>query len=162
MQKIIYVALAVILLLAGCKSEPPATTGPALLTISGKIGVKNTGETFVVDQAYFDAKSVEVTLADPWMGESLTYQGILVRDLLKDLKVSKDAQTLRLVSSDGKGVNISISEAARWNILLARRSNGAELELDAGGPVKVVFPAEARGSYPDAAWIWWLSTAEVR
>ncbi len=164
MKKAIFLTLAVILLsslLTGCGSQENADLGPALLTVSGKIGAKNSGDTYVLDQAYFEARSVELVLDDPWMGGGITYRGVLVRDLAKDVKVANDAKVLRVISSDGQTLNIYLTDAEKWDIMLAHWADGTELDADSGGPVKVVFPAEARNTYVDKFWMWWLTNAEV-
>ncbi len=165
MKKAILLALAVILLaslLTGCGPKETASVGPALLTVGGKIGAKNSADTYVLDQAYFESRSVEITLDDPWIGDGITYRGILVRDLAKDLNVTRDAKILRVISSDGLALNIFLPDAQKWDIMLARWANGTELDADSGGPIKVVFPAGARNAYGDKFWMWWLTSAEVQ
>jgi hypothetical protein len=156
-------ALAVIVsMLIGCaKKEEPAVLGPALLTISGKLDNPNSGDKYVVDQAYLDAKSVEVKMDDPWMGDGIAYKGILVRDLLKDMGV-KGATTIKVVATDGKGLDINIADAEKWDIMLAHWADGKLLDEETGGPVKIVFPADARTVYTDEQWMWWLTTADVK
>lgn len=162
-----FVMLALVILasaLVGCakKEEPAATLGPALLTVSGKMGAPNSGDKFVVDEAFFNSKSVEAKIDDPWMGDGLTYKGILVRDLLTAMKVPDDAKTITVVATDGKGLDISIADAKKWDIMLAHWVDGELLKEDTGGPVKVAFPADARTTYADEQWMWWLTTAEVK
>lgn len=166
MKKALFVLVAVMLLgtlLAGCaKPAAQAELGPALLTVSGTMGAANSGDKFVVDQAFFDANSVEVKMDDPWMGDGLTYKGVLVRDLLTAMKVPDSATTITVVATDGKGLDISIADAKQWDIMLARWVDGAELTADNGGPVKIAFPADARATYLDEQWMWWLTTAAVK
>jgi hypothetical protein len=166
MKKLLLVLIAVLMLgsvLAGCAPKEEAVVlGPALLTVSGKIGSPNSGETFVVDQALFDAKAVEITMDDPWMGEGIAYKGILIRDLLTAMKVPEDATTIRVVATDGKGIDIAIADAKKWDIMLVHWADGVELSNDIGGPVKIAFPADARATYVDDMWMWWLTTAEVK
>lgn len=165
MKKILVALLAILMLgamLVGCAPKEKAVElGPALLTVSGKIGSPNSGETFVVDQAMFDAKSVEVKMDDPWMGDGITYKGILIRDLVAAMDVPDDATTVRVIATDGKGIDIAIADAEKWDIMLAHWADGVELTNDLGGPVKIAFPADARATYVDDMWMWWLTTAEV-
>jgi hypothetical protein len=166
-KKSIFVILALVLLvsaLVGCakKEEPAAVLGDPLLTVSGKMGKANSGDKFVLDQAFFDSKSVEVKMDDPWMGDGLAYKGVLVRDVLTAMDVPADATTITVVATDGKGLDIAIADAKKWDIMLARWVDGELLKEDTGGPVKVVFPADARTTYLDEQWMWWLTTAEVK
>jgi len=149
-------------MVAGCASNAKKEVGPALMTISGKIGEKNSGDKFVVDQAYFDANSVEIKMDDPWMGDGIAYKGVLVRNLAKDLKLPGDAAILKVIATDGKGIDLSMADIEKWDIMLAHWAAGKELDNETGGPVKIVFPADARGTYADDQWMWWLTTAEVK
>jgi len=167
MKKMFFVILVAVMLvsaLASCapKEEPAAAVGPALLTVSGKLDKPNSGSDFVLDQAYFDSKSVEVKMDDPWMGDGITYKGVLIRDVLTAAGVPADAKTFRVVATDKKGLDIAIEDAKKWDIMLARWANGDELKEDTGGPVKIVFPADSRQTYTDEQWMWWLTTAEVK
>lgn len=166
MKKVLLALLAVLMLgamLAGCAAkEEKVELGPALVTASGKIGSPNSGDKYVVDQAFIDANSVEVKMDDPWMGDGITYKGILVRDLLTKMNVPADATTIRVIATDGKGIDIAIADAQKWDIMLAHWADGTELSSDIGGPVKIVFPADARATYVDDMWMWWITTAEVK
>jgi hypothetical protein len=164
MKKSIFLVLVVILigsLLAGC-AKKNAELGDALLTVSGELGKTNSGDTFVLDQAFFDANSVERTMDDPWMGDGLVYKGVLIRDLLTAMKVPDSATTITVIATDGMSLDIAIADAKAWDIMLAHWVGGELLTTDNGGPVKIAFPAEARATYLDEQWMWWLTTAKVK
>lgn len=166
MKKVMYILFAVLMLgslLCGCtKKEAAVELGPALMTVGGSIGAPNSGSNFVLDQAFFDAKSVEAVIDDPWMGDGITYKGVLIRDLLSAMKVPESAKTIKVIATDGKGIDIAIEDAKQWDIMLVHWANGVELSNDVGGPVKIAFPKDARDTYPDEQWMWWLTTAEVK
>ena len=90
MKKTMYVVMAVVLfatLLSSCGAKTSdATLGAAVLTVKGDIGKTNSGSNYVLDQAAFDSKSVELTYNDPWMGDGLKYKGILLKDLITLVK----------------------------------------------------------------------------
>ena len=165
MKKVLLIALVLVMaatsLVACSKKEAAVDLGPALVTVSGKVGSPNSGGDYVMDQAFFDANSVEVKMDDPWMGDGITYKGILVRDLLTTMKIPSDATKITVVATDGKGLDIAIADAQKWDIMLARWADGAELDNDTGGPVKIVFPADSRSTYTDEQWMWWITTAKV-
>jgi hypothetical protein len=165
MKKVFLVMLVIVMIgtsLTACaKKETAAELGPALVTVSGSIGSPNSGSDFVMDQAYFDANSVEVKMDDPWMGDGITYKGVLLRDLLTAMKVPDSASKITVVATDGKGLDIAIADAKSWDIMLARWADGTELTTDTGGPVKIVFPADSRATYTDEQWMWWITTAKV-
>ena len=162
MKKMFLIVAAIFVLasmMTACAQEP---LGDPLITVSGKLGKTNSGDTFVVDQAFFDAYSTEVTMNDPWMGDGIAYRGVLIRDLLDAMKVPADATTFTVTATDGMSRDIAIADAKQWDIMLARWADGEELVEDTGGPVKIVFPTEAGEAYPDEEWMWWLVSAEVK
>lgn len=161
MRKSIYIILALAIFatfLAGCGSSAPV--GNALITVKGDIGKTNSDKTYVLDQAAFDEHSVELTYNDPWMGDGLKYKGILLKDLIDLVKPGKDVTTVTLVCTDGKSFDIAIADAEMYDIMLARWVDGTELDESNGGPVKVAYPDDAKETYPDENWAWWLVGVE--
>jgi len=157
MKKSLFILVAVAMfatLLVGCGT--PAPVGEALITVSGKIGKTNSGDNYVLDQAAFDAKSVELTYNDPWMGDGLKYKGILLKDLITLVKPKSDVTTVSLIATDGKAFDIALADAKQYNIILARWVDGALLTEANGGPVKVAYSDDAKATYPDTQWAWWV------
>ena len=143
----------VVALLAGCA---PKATGPSLVNVSGKI---KGGGTYVLDQAAFDANSVELTYNDPWMGDGLKYKGILLSKLVDLVKPNSDATIISLVGTDGKAFDIPLNLGTQYNVMLARWVDGTLLDEKNGGPVKVAYPDDAKGTDPafaDENWAWWI------
>lgn len=157
---IIFFVLVLATLLSACGTKAP-TLGEALVTISGKITELNNDETYVLDQAAFEAKSVELIYNDPYMGSGLKYKGILLRDLI-EMVGANNANTIHLFSTADQNVDIPVADAQEWDIMLARWVDGVLLDPDIGGPVKLVFPDDAKDTYPDAQWAWWISGIEFK
>ncbi len=157
---ILTVVLVLATLLSACGPKA-AAVGEALVTVSGKISEKNSGDTYVLDQAAFDAKSVELTYNDPWMGDGLKYKGILLKDLIT-LVGGSGATTISLIATDGKGFDVAVADAQQWDIMLARWVDGTLLTTDNGGPVKVAYPDASKGNYPDENWAWWVVKVEFK
>jgi len=167
MKKTLFVLVAVsmvVVLIASCAPKGPS--GPSLVNVGGKITVKNSGSNYVLDQAVFDSKSVEMTYNDPWMGDGLKYKGILLRDLISLVKPTSDAATIALIATDGKEFDISIADAQKYDIMLARWVDGNPLDESNGGPVKVAYPDNAKtangGPYADEQWAWWVVTVTFK
>jgi hypothetical protein len=148
-------------LLVGCAPKE-AEVGESLIKVTGKIGKTNSGSDYVLDQAAFDAKAVEQTMDDPWMGDGLQYKGILLSELIKMVEPADDATTISLVATDGKAVDVAIADAEKWDIMLVHWAGGEMLAEDLGGPVKVAFSADARETYADEQWMWWLVEAKIK
>lgn len=155
MKKHMYVVLAIMIFasfLAGCGAKP----GDALITVKGDIGKTNSGSDYILDQAIFDSKSVELTYNDPWMGDGLKYKGILLKDLVEMVKPESNVKTVSLVATDGKAFDIALEDAKNFDIMLARWVDGNPLTEDNGGPVKVAYSDDAKAVYPDENWAWWV------
>jgi hypothetical protein len=142
----------VVALLAGCA---PKATGTPLVTVTGKIK----GGNYVLDQAAFDANSTELTYNDPWMGDGLKYKGILLSKLVELVKPDSSATIISLVATDGKAFDIPLTAGTKYNVMLARWVDGTLLDEKNGGPVKVAYPDDAKGTDPafaDENWAWWV------
>ncbi|MGD0709048.1 MAG: hypothetical protein ABSA51_11435 [Anaerolineaceae bacterium] len=165
MKKSILVLIVVAMLivpLAACGSKT-AAVGTALVTVSGKIQNKNSGDTYVLDQAAFDANSVEKPYSDPWMKDVKTYKGILLSEFITLVNPTSDATTISLIATDGKSLDIPIADAQKYDIMLSRWSDGTTaLDTSTGGPVKVAFPDAAKTTYTDDQWMWWIVKIDVK
>lgn len=145
--------LATVLAAYATKAE-----SPALLTVAGKVK----GGSCNVDEAIFDGNSVELTINDPWKGDGLKYKGILVKKLLELCEAEADAATVSLTATDGKSADVAVADAQKWDIIFVHWADGAVLDKKAGGPVKLAFPDDAKGTYEKDKWLWWLTTATVK
>ncbi|NMC11552.1 MAG: molybdopterin-dependent oxidoreductase [Chloroflexi bacterium] len=152
---VILFCLAVIAsLVAGC-AQKPAAKGPTILKVTGNIE----GGTYEFDEATFDANAVDGEYIDPWVGdgtEAQKYNGVLLSKLIEIVKPSADATTISVIATDGKGIDVSIADAQKWPIMLVHRNAGTALDSKTGGPVKIAFPQEARETYLDEQWMWWV------
>ena len=156
---IIVVALAILATILVSCSTP---LGDALVTATGDIKKTNSDDTYVLDQTAFDERSVELTYNDPWMGDGLKYKGILLKDLIELVKPGDDVTTVTLVCTDGNGYDIALADAEMYDIMLARWVDGELLDEGIGGPVKVAYPDDAKETYPDENWAWWVVEVEFK
>lgn len=161
MKKTLYIVLAITLfatLLVGCGAKP----GEALITVKGNIGTTNSGDTYILDQAAFDDNSVELSYNDPWMGDGLMYKGILLKDLIALVNPGTDVTIVSLICTDGKAYDIAIADAQTYDIMLAHWVDGNLLDESNGGPVKVAYPDDAKATYPDENWAWWVVSVDFK
>ncbi|MBI4731654.1 MAG: hypothetical protein HY781_05925 [Chloroflexi bacterium] len=164
MKKSLYIVMAIALfatLLVGCGGGN-VTLGDTLITVKGDIGKTNSGDNYILDQAAFDELSVELTYNDPWMGDGLNYKGILLSDLVGLVDPSADVTIISLIATDGKAFDIAIADAEQYDIMLARWVDGNLLDESNGGPVKVAYPDDAKATYPDEQWAWWVVSVEFK
>jgi hypothetical protein len=167
-KKVLFFALLVALLSAACGPKATPTpegltppTGEVILAVSGDIGTPNAGDLCQFDAALLDRFAIEQTIDDPWMGDGLVYQGVTLLKIWELCGAAADAQAATLVATDGMEVVIAAEDLRAWPIMLAYQVDGADLVEETGGPVKLVFPAEARGTYADEQWMWWVTEVKI-
>lgn len=158
------------LLLAGLALSVPAlaldapTTRP-ILTVSGKIGVKNAGET-----ARFDMKMIEAlpqhsfTTSTPWFDKPVKFTGPLLADLLAAVKANGTA--LSAVAINDYKINIPMADVQKYKVIVARLLDDKPMPVREKGPLFVVFPfdsaAELRTSTYYERSIWQLKALDVQ
>jgi len=158
------------LLLAGLGLTAPvlaldAPTTRPILTVSGKIGVKNAGET-----ARFDMKMIEAlpqhsfTTSTPWFDKPVKFTGPLLADVLAAVKAS--GTTLSAVAINDYKINIPMSDVQKYKVIVARLLDDKPMPVREKGPLFVVFPfdsaAELRNSTYYERSIWQLKALDVQ
>ena len=155
--------LVAVLLLAACgKAGLPAPTGDVILKVTGDIAKPNVGDECQFDAALVEQYAVDQTIDDPWMGDGLEYRGILLSKVWELCGASKEATAATLVAKDGMTQEIARKDLEQWPIMLTYQVGGEDLVDDLGGPVKLVFPADARETYVDDQWMWWLVEVQIQ
>jgi len=140
------------------------TTRP-ILTVSGKIAVKNAGET-----ARFDMKMIEAlpqhsfTTSTPWFNKPVKFTGPLLADLLAAVKAS--GTTLSAVAINDYTIDIPMTDVQKYKVIVARLLNDKPMTVRERGPLFVVFPfdsaPELRSSTYYERSIWQLKALDVR
>jgi hypothetical protein len=162
-NKLTVTVLAAILVLVACAQEEtlPAPSGEAILTVTGDLANPNVNDTCQFDVKLMDQYAIEQTIDDPWMGDGLVYRGVTLAKVWELCGASPDAEAAVLVATDGMEVTIAAKDLQAWPIMLAYQVDGQDLIEDTGGPVKLIFPAEARDTYDDDQWMWWLAEVQI-
>ena len=154
--------LVAVLLLTACgKAGLPAPTGDVILVVTGDIADPNAGDECQFDAALVEQYAVDQTIDDPWMGDGLEYRGLLLSDVWELCGGSDDATAATLVAKDGMTLDIAKKDLEAWPIMVAYQVGGEDLIDDLGGPVKVVFPADAGETYADDQWMWWVVEVQI-
>ncbi|MGB9749333.1 MAG: molybdopterin-dependent oxidoreductase [Caldisericia bacterium] len=86
----------------------------------------------------------------------ILWEGFLVRDLLEDVGISKDAKILIFHAYDGYTTSMPIEYFYDKDILIAYKMNGVKLPPERGFPFQLV--AENKWGYK---WIKWITEIEV-
>jgi hypothetical protein len=118
-----------------------APTGGVVLTVNGKIGVKNTASAAVFDDALLDALPQHSFVATtPWAKDPATFTGPLLKDLLQALKAQ--GTHLKALALNDYKIDIPLDDAFKYDVILARKVDGHALTVREKGPIFVMYPFE--------------------
>ncbi len=136
-----------------------------VLTISGKIGVKNAGET-----ARFDLKMLAAlpqhsfTTNTPWYDRPVKFTGPLLADVLAAVKAS--GSTVSAVAINDYAIQIPVADTKQHKVIVARLLDDKPMAVREKGPLFVVYPfddsATLRSSVYYERSIWQLKALEIR
>ena len=147
-------------LAAGEKISAPK--GEVVLTVSGDIGTANKNGKLELDLASLEKmRRVRVEAAEPFLKRRVTFEGVLLSDLLKVAGVPDSASTVSLTALDDYKVDFKVSDIRSSQMLLATKADGKHMPVDRSGPIRIVFPdSSSLGRNPDL-WIWSVASMKV-
>jgi hypothetical protein len=147
-------------LAAGEKISAPK--GEVVLTVTGDIGTANKGKKLELDLASLEKmRRVRVEAAEPFLKRRVTFEGVLLSDLLDVAGVPDSASKVSLTALDDYKVDFTVSDVRSSQMLLATKADGKHMPVDRSGPIRIVFPdGSALGRNPDL-WIWSVATMKV-
>ncbi|MDO8456689.1 MAG: molybdopterin-dependent oxidoreductase [Burkholderiaceae bacterium] len=131
-------------MLAAHAFELPKTQpkGAIILTVNGKIGIKNSPDAAVFDAAMLDAlPQISFTTRTPWDKEPVKFTGPLLKDILQALKAK--GVNLKAVALNDYKINIPFDDAFKYDVILARQMDGKVIGVRDKGPLFVMYPFEA-------------------
>lgn len=145
----------------------PAPTDPVVLTVKGRIGTTNVGDTLQFDMATLERLgTIEYRIDDKLAeGRVATFTGVPLENVLEVAEVDPDATTLATTALNDYTVDIPVADATKYPVMLATAVDGQRMPVDRYGPVRVIYPYGAYGLKPpvaDEKLIWQLSSIEVR
>lgn len=138
--------------------------GPVLLTVSGEITHKNSGNVAEFDREMLEAlewKDIQSFTAFT-EGEQ-NFSGPTLKSLLE--AVGAQGSMLQATAIDDYGLEIPVSDADEYSVILALLHNGKPMRVRDKGPIWVVYPATEEQA-PERKFyismIWQLVSIEVR
>ena len=167
MKKLIAIACILALclgVLAGCGER---ITEPEVDT-SAPVGVALVyGETKIdVTVGQWEAKRTQIKTVDVSLGTTKEYEftGVTLASLMEMAGVTECTNIL-VKSSDGWAAEVAPEDAKAYDILITDDYvGGKDIPADAGGPIKMVFPAtehpELNDKYDTWAWQWYVAEIE--
>ena len=129
---------------ANARAEPfSKPTGKPILTISGRIGVTNVGETVVLDREMLEGIGMtSFRTMTPWYTEPVVFEGVLMTTLMQ--RVQAKGETLVVTALNDYTSDIPIADFARFQPIIALKRNGAYMEVRDKGPLFIVYPYDSR------------------
>ena len=142
-----------------------APKGRAILSISGKIDLKNKGELATFDMAMLEKLPQHTfTTRTPWYDKPVKFTGPLLSDVLAAVKAG--GTTVSAVAINDYKVNIPMEDVRKHGILMARLIDDKPIPVRSKGPLFVVYPfdsaSELRTSVYYERSIWQLKALELQ
>jgi hypothetical protein len=100
-------------------------------------------------------KVVTLNCVEGWSVKAL-WEGVLVKDLLKNVTIKPEAKTVIFYAVDGYSTSFPLDYIINNNIIMADKLNGVELPPERGFPFQLV--AEQKWGYK---WIKWINKIEL-
>lgn len=84
------------------------------------------------------SRPVEIVTTSPWTTGKTRFRGVFLRDILS--KVEADGTVLKAMAKDGYTVEIPISDATDYDMIIAYKMDGEWLEEDVYAPFWIIYP----------------------
>jgi hypothetical protein len=131
--------------------------GKVVLTVSGKIGIRNAGTVAEFDMDMLAALPQQsFSTKTPWYPAARKFTGPLLRDVLA--AVDAQGQNLRAIALNEYKVDLPLSDALKFNLVLARLMDDKPMPVRDKGPLFIIYPFDsdetlrAERYYSRSAW----------
>jgi hypothetical protein len=134
----------------------PATAKP-LIAFTGRL---NGGRPISADMASLNALPRQtVRVFEPFVRKSQSFSGVPFADLLDATRATGTSVTIHAL--DDYEATLDTDVLREPGVLLATRVDGKAIELDAGGPVRLIFPASSKIGKDTDLWVWSIDHISV-
>jgi hypothetical protein len=117
--------------------EPPK--GTVVLTLSGAIGITNSNGNADFDMEMLKAlPQKSFTTKTPWHPNPVKFTGPLLRDVLAHVKATGSSLTASAL--DNYKTTIPVSDASKYDVIIARLMNDKPMAVRAKGPLFIIYP----------------------
>jgi hypothetical protein len=142
----------------------PAPSTEPVLTVTGLIDVTNGGNALRLDAGTLDSLGrLRLTVYEPWVKQTLNFQGVWLGDLLRIARPDPAAMTVHITALDDYQVNLPLADVLAGGVLLATRDgDGHPIPVEDGGPTRIVFAEGVPSGASADQWIWSLATIDIR
>ena len=116
--------------------------GRVVLTVSGRIGIRNADKTAEFDMAMLAALPQHTfSTKTPWYPEAHKFTGPLLRDVLA--AVGAQGKNLRAIALNDYKVDLPVADALKFNLVLARLMDDKPMPVRDKGPLFIIYPFDA-------------------
>ena len=167
MKKLIAIACVLVMclgLMAGCMEKVEQTVDPNALVgitlINGETKTEVTAGQWEPNRTQI--KTVDFSM--PGTTKEYEFTGVTLKALM-EIAGATDCTSIVVRSSDGWEAVVEAADALAYDIMITDNYvGGKEIPADAGGPIKLVFPAtehpELNEKYDAWAWQWYAAEVE--
>lgn len=133
-----FAIVAALAIAVASQDIPSASAEGGILTVSG-----GSPKNISVD---LDLQSIErmpihqVVTSTPWTEGVSRFDGVLLRDLLRQLGIV--GSTIRLAALNDYSVTIPLSDIESYDVILAYARNGEVMSIRDKGPLWVIYPLD--------------------
>ena len=136
------VASAALILAAPAAQALDRPKGRVVLTVSGRIGIRNTDKAAEFDMDMLAALPQHTfSTKSPWYPEAHKFTGPLLRDVLA--AVDAQGKQLRAVALNDYKVDLPVGDALKFNLVLARLLDDKPMSVREKGPLFLLYPFDA-------------------
>ena len=141
----------------GLVAPLPATTleaakGKVILTLTGKVLIKNTADAAVFDLAMLEKLPQQTfTTLTPWDSQPIKFTGPLLRDVLA--AANARGAVLKAAALNDYQTSIPMEDAQKYDVFVAHRMNGEAIPVKTKGPLFIVYPYDSKPELQDKAYI---------
>ena len=116
--------------------------GRVVLTVSGRIGIRNAEKAAEFDMAMLAALPQHTfSTKTPWYPEAHKFTGPLLRDVLA--AAGAQGKNLRAIALNDYKVDLPVADALKFNLVLARLMDDKPMPVRDKGPLFIIYPFDA-------------------
>ncbi|QLG88863.1 molybdopterin-dependent oxidoreductase [Chitinibacter bivalviorum] len=130
--------LVVSLLLAPLGFAADADAAKTVLKIAGKVTQEQALSIADLDKL----PQKKLTVPTPWYPEPQTFEGPLLRDVIKLAGIK--AGTLKMTALNDYTIEIPVSDAQSYDVIVASKLNGKPMAIREKGPLFVIYPFDSK------------------
>ena len=133
------------LLAAGLAARPALADGLAapqeapILTISGRIAIRNDGNVARFDRPMLEALGAQgFATSTPWHKGTVRFDGVLMRTLMR--AVGASGERITATALNDYSTEIPMADFERYDVLLALKRDGEYMPVRDKGPLFIIYP----------------------